>query len=396
MTLGDYLIQAPGPSRESLISFMEANGYDPRSAFTSGDIPADLDGESDAIVRQPQRRPRRVPGARSGRSSTSTSRCSSACRWRTSAGSAGTKVRLFQDSTTAVADIRFLPQGTVAGRTVDARPADRRADAHHRARRRRERALPILAELGRGPRPMRRPARSRSPVSRASISRRSSAPASAAATSRSRPRIRSARSIAQFRGQLNTTTPNLADVAVQLPRRVARPTAPSAGGCSCPAARAAPANTQVEISFGDLTVTTDADGRFDSPLPIPAGTYTITATAPGRAARTDASASSRPAAASTSTVQLLGLGATTIVVRRPNGQPVAGALVALERGTFPGDRLNGTTDANGQLRFVNVSEGAFSVTAEEPLDGPVGPRERHDRPRRRRRRRRSSSRRPDA
>ncbi len=29
LTLGEYLIQAPGPSRESLISFMEANGYRP-------------------------------------------------------------------------------------------------------------------------------------------------------------------------------------------------------------------------------------------------------------------------------------------------------------------------------------------------------------------------------
>ena len=39
LTLGDYLLQAPGPSKESLISFMEANGIDPRTAFTSGDAP---------------------------------------------------------------------------------------------------------------------------------------------------------------------------------------------------------------------------------------------------------------------------------------------------------------------------------------------------------------------
>ena len=62
----------------------------------------------------------------------------------------------------------------------------------------------------------------------------------------------------------------------------------------------------------------------------------------------------------------------TIIVRRPNGQPVSGAAVALERGTFPADRLNGTADASGQIRFVNVSEGPFSVTAEEALTGLKG------------------------
>ena len=133
----------------------------------------------------------------------------------------------------------------------------------------------------------------------------------------------------------------------------------------------APAGTQVAISFGDLTLTTNADGRFDSALPIPAGTYVITAQAPsGLRGQTRALI---PAGGTVDVdVQLLGLGAATIVVRRPTGQPVAGAAVTLERGTFPADRLNGTTNGSGQIRFANVSEGVFSVAAEEPLTGLAG------------------------
>ena len=133
MPLGDYLIQAPGPSQESLISFMEANGYDPTSAFTTGDVPAGTGesttpsfGDKNAVLAAYQDAVRTffsvdesllvgLPMANFG-------------------GFGWNKVRLFQDSTTAVADIRFLAQGTVAGRTVDGDGrSDRRADAHHRA-----------------------------------------------------------------------------------------------------------------------------------------------------------------------------------------------------------------------------------------------------------------------
>src|SRR5262249_52268688 len=37
--LGEYVIQAPGPSREFLVGWMQNLGIDPRVAFTMGDIP---------------------------------------------------------------------------------------------------------------------------------------------------------------------------------------------------------------------------------------------------------------------------------------------------------------------------------------------------------------------
>ena len=143
----------------------------------------------------------------------------------------------------------------------------------------------------------------------------------------------------------------------------------------------APAGTQVAISFGDLTVTTDGSGRFDSTLPIPAGSYAITALAPsGLRGQTRALI---PAGGSVDVVvQLLGLGSTTGGRPAPDGQPVPGAAIVLERGSFPGERFNGTTDAAGQIRFVNVTEGPFSVTAEEADHWPERPGERNHRARR--------------
>ena len=73
MPLGEYLIQAPGPSKESLIDFMNANGIDPASAFTSGDAP---DGPPRLHRPQATRTLRSPPIRRPCRRSTaSTRRC---------------------------------------------------------------------------------------------------------------------------------------------------------------------------------------------------------------------------------------------------------------------------------------------------------------------------------
>ncbi len=369
LTLGEYLIQAPGPSRESLISFMEANGYDPRSAFTAGDIPADLDveatpsfGDRNAVLAAYQDAVRTflnvdesllvgLPMADFG-------------------GFGWNRVRLFQDSTTAVADVRFLPKGTVSGRTVDADGRAIGALTRITGLSVARTGAPTVAELGRVTTDAATGAFTFGGIPRFDL-----ATFQAAGVRGGDFSIEAAHpfspTIAQFRGQLNTTTPNLSDVVVQFPS-ASETNGTIRGRVLLPGGTApAPAGTQVSISFGDLTLTTGADGRFDSALPIPAGNYVITAQAPsGLRGQIRAQI---PAGGSVEVeVQLLGLGATTIVVRRPTGQPVAGAAVALERGTFPADRLNGTTDGSGQIRFVNVSEGVFSVTAVEPLTGLTG------------------------
>ena len=59
LALGDYLLQSPGPSKEALIAFMEANGIDPNSAFTSGDGPGQpaplASGDASAVIAAYQR-----------------------------------------------------------------------------------------------------------------------------------------------------------------------------------------------------------------------------------------------------------------------------------------------------------------------------------------------------
>src|SRR5207302_2358442 len=69
---------------------------------------------------------------------------------------------------------------------------------------------------------------------------------------------------------------------------------------------------------------------------------------------------------------LLGLGAITLTVQRPNGQVVPNTNVELIRGGFPEDRANGVTDTNGTVQFVNITEGPFSITAEEQGTGLMG------------------------
>jgi hypothetical protein len=368
LQLGEHLIQAPGPSRESLIEFMESNGYDPRSAFTAGDIPAELGGEPEpsfgdrnAILAAYQDALRTflnvdesiltgLPMANLG-------------------GFGWNKVRLFQDSTTIVADVRFLAQGTVSGRTVDSEARPTAALTRVTGLAVSRTGFPTIAELGRLTTPAGTGTFSFGGIPRFDLATFQTAGVRGgdftleAATPFSPV-------IAQFRGQLTTTTPNLSDVVLQFPSAT-ETNGTVRGRILAPGGGPAPANTQVQISFGDLVVLADAEGRFESTLPIPTGTYVITAIAPN-GLRGQVRALVPAGGTVDVVVQLLGLGATTITVRRPNGQPVPGALVALERGSFPNDRLNGTADANGVLRFVNVSEGTFSVQAEEPTTGLAG------------------------
>src|SRR5262249_28457723 len=126
----------------------------------------------------------------------------------------------------------------------------------------------------------------------------------------------------------------------------------------------APAGTQVAISFGNLTVTTGADGVFQSLLPIPAGNYTVTAQMPN-GLRGQTIAIVPPGGNVDVQLRVLGLGAVTVVVTRPGGAPVANAQVSLQRASFPADRADGTTDGSGTVHFVNITEGAFGTSALE-------------------------------
>ena len=378
----NYLIQAPGPSQESLISFMEANGYDPSSAFTSGDAPAGwaANRRRRSAIGTPCSRRIRKP------CSTFLSVDESLLDGLPMANLGGfgwNKVRLFQDSTTAR---RRHP----VPRAGHGRRADRR--------RRRQRPIGALTRITCARR-RRRPASRRSSsfaalttdagTGRVLVRRHARFDLATFQTrGRSRRRLHYRRRASVQPG--DRVVPRSAEYDDAEPERTwssGSPARPRPTARSGPRAHARRRHACARGHAGRDQLRrphcqTGADGRFQSLLPIPAGRYTLTAQ---RRAGFAGSASLRARRRHRRRdVQLLGLGAATIVVQAPERPAVVDAAVALERGTFPRDRLSGTTDANGQLRFVNVSEGPFSVTAEEALTGSDRPRERDHRPRRRR------------
>jgi hypothetical protein len=368
LPLGDYLLQAPGPSAESLISFMQANGIDPTTAFTSGDAPAGIgpapppdSSNANAVLAAYQQAVQTfmtvdesilgLPMASIG-------------------GFGWNKVQLFQDATTSTADIRFLPQGTASGRTEDGLGRPTGALTRVTALSVSETGAATVDELERKNSDAATGAFSFSGIARFDL-----ATFQATGIRGGDFTIEAAQqfspAIVSFRGQLNTSTPNLSDIALRFPLSVETNGTVSGRVFMPDGVTPAPANTEVHVSFGDLTVRTDANGRFASLLPIPAGRYTLTAQAisglRGQAVALVPAGGNVDVA-----VTLLGLGAVRVQVKRPNGVVVPNALVRVDRATFPADAAQGTTDPDGVVRFLNLTEGAFGVMAEEQGTGLKG------------------------
>ena len=177
--------------------------------------------------------------------------------------------------------------------------------------------------------------------------------------------------IVQLRSQLNVNTPNQTGLELRFPPN-AETNGTITGRVFMPdRSPRLPAGVLVRISFGDLTVSTDAEGRFQNLFPIPAGPYTLTAEHPLGGLQAQTFVAVRAGGNVDVQMTLVGLGNVTITVRRRDGTVVRDARVAIERGTFPRDRAEGTT-ANGTIRFVNLSEGPFSVSVEELVTGLIG------------------------
>ena len=368
LPLRSYLIEAPGPSVDSLIDYMQANGMDPLSAFTSGDAPGGLGGPStpnagdaNAVLAAYQQ---------AVESFVTVDRSILGLPMASLGGFGWTKVELFQDSTTAVADLKFLPQGRVAGRTENSAGQPTGALVRLVGLSVSNTGAPGLAELGRLTTDAATGVFAFTGIPRFDLTTFQTAGVRGGDFTVDAAQPFSP-AIVSVRGQLNTSTPDRDDVVVRFPS-AAETNGTLSGRVFMPDGVApAPANTQVQISFGDLTVATAADGTFRSLFPIPSGVYTVTATAPnGLKGRATAIV---PAGGNGDIqIRLLGLGSLTVVVRRPDGVPVAGAQVRVTRSTFPSDQADGVTDASGALHFVNVSEGPVGVVATETVTGLMG------------------------
>jgi hypothetical protein len=133
---------------------------------------------------------------------------------------------------------------------------------------------------------------------------------------------------------------------------------------------------RVAISFGDMVLTTEEDGRFDTRAGLPAigsggapgVAYTVTATnlvsgLLGRAVATVMPTGTN-AVENFVTVRLLGTGALRVRVVRADGGPAVGASVKIVGGEFPGDEAEAVTGADGTVELGGLSEGAYSIRAD--------------------------------
>jgi hypothetical protein len=262
-----------------------------------------------------------------------------------------TTVQSFQDGIAALANIQYIPTGRVAGVTVDGNALPTKASMEMRGLSLDAFGLPKFGRLG------------------LFESDAVTGAFAVAAVPHGDYQVKAARPfspvIITHNGVLHAAHPNDDNLVLQFPP--AQETNGTFAGVVLLPDGATPAGAGVEVqaSFGDLTVTTDAEGRFDSPTPIPAGIYTLTATDPV-STLTGQVRVTVPAGGTIDTpIRLFGRTSVVVMVERPDGSVVANADMTVSNNRFPRDVANGVTDAAGKVRFTNLNEGFYSLSAVE-------------------------------
>ncbi|MDJ0785391.1 MAG: carboxypeptidase regulatory-like domain-containing protein [Myxococcota bacterium] len=372
LALGSYLIQAPGPPQEALIESMKRRGIDPRSAFTAGGIPPELGGDPEPTASDRNAVLRAYQNAVETILRVSIDRLEGGLE-PTPGGFGWTQVDLFQDSVVEDGTLRYLQFGGVGGVALDANDLPVGAAVR----------VVSLGVSGQGFPTQKELVRTTTPAESGAFSFPGLVarldPALLARTGiRAGPFTVEAAEpfggeFVTARDELTPNAPDRTDLVLRFSGGESRGTL--SGTVFLPdGTTRAPENTEVFVPIDQtgITVRTDAEGRFQVVTPIRPGTYAVTATEPLSTLRGQVSATVRAGQNTELMIRLLGLGAVDVVVERPDGTPVANANVELDRFGFPADRLAGVTDALGQVRFTNVSEGSFGVRAEEVGTGLKG------------------------
>ena len=129
------------------------------------------------------------------------------------------------------------------------------------------------------------------------------------------------------------------------------------------------AGVQVTMSGGrpDVTVVTDAEGRYSFAKIFPAGRYTVVAADPvtGKVVKEWISLQADQDLAAD--LRLLGQGTVAVTVVDGGGTPIEDAFVELRGARYPNYQSAGavTVSDNGKIQFTKVPEGSFSVMASD-------------------------------
>jgi len=168
-------------------------------------------------------------------------------------------------------------------------------------------------------------------------------------------------------GQTTSTERSITNVVLQFP--AAREINGRLGGVVFQPDGITPVDegVKVKISFGDLEITTETNGTFDTRFALPAGGYRVEAFDPISGLKGLAQATVRPtgsnAVENLVDIRLLGKGALRVRVLQASTAPATGARVEIQLGSFPGGTFEGTADTNGFVLFENLFEGSYSVAA---------------------------------
>ncbi|QYZ65331.1 MAG: hypothetical protein OI74_04575 [Gammaproteobacteria bacterium (ex Lamellibrachia satsuma)] len=373
--LGGYLLQAPGPGQQGLIEFMKKRGIPACSAFTAipPDPPADLNCQAQAPnFSDDNAALAAYQNALETAFNVSETLLSGPPEADLSQGFGWTKVDLFQNSTTVFADIDYLPLGSVSGVTLAGNGLPAAASTRISALGVAENGAAQFKEHGRMDTDLDTGEFAYGGIALFDLDtfqntgiRSGTFQLEAASTLEpGRP---------TFAGELNVNTPNWDNIVLQFPL-LAETSGTLSGTVFLPdGVTPAPANVDVTIDYGDgITVRTDPDGRFVSSFPIPKSVYTLTALDPISGLTGQARAVVLAGENTDIEIRLLGLGDARVIVKRPDGSLVPDVNVSLNGSGYPGDELDGVTNAAGEVQFFNVTEGKFGVMAEEQGTGLKG------------------------
>ena len=139
------------------------------------------------------------------------------------------------------------------------------------------------------------------------------------------------------------------------------------------------AGVDVQISFGnDFIIRTDDNGRFDTQIDLPAldgigrpgRGYSITARDEPNGFQGRVFATLFPGTTVDVEVPLIGRGDLDITVFLADGTPAEDAEVTVSQRGFPNDVFSDFSDLNGSVNFANLFEGGYSICA-SLISGPT-------------------------